>query len=91
MKALRRALVPAVLLGVLLIAAAEPAFAQKGPALTPEVLKEIQSSFKMDAQTRALMNAITSNDIKSLEYQEDRIRRRYRTYNQGRSRQNKRP
>ncbi len=65
MKVLRLAFVPAVLLFVLLLAAA-PAFAQKGPALTPEVLKEIQSSFTLDAQTRALMNAITSNDIKSL-------------------------
>jgi len=65
MKARRAAFIPAILLFALLLVS-PAAFAQKGPALTPEVLKEIQGSFKLDAQTRALMNAITNNDVKSL-------------------------
>lgn len=46
--------------------AAAGTLAQKGTALTPEVLKEIQASFTMDAQSRAVMNAITNNAAKDL-------------------------
>jgi len=65
MKAQRAILVPFVFLFALMLAS-PGAFAQKGAALTPEVLKELQASFKLDAGTRALMNAITNNDVKSL-------------------------
>jgi bleomycin hydrolase len=40
--------------------------AQPAAGLTPELIKELQASFKTDAGTRALMNAITNNDVKSL-------------------------
>lgn len=35
-------------------------------ALTPEVIDRVRQSFEMDASTRALMNALTNNDIKKL-------------------------
>jgi bleomycin hydrolase len=41
------------------------AYAQKA-ALTDDVLKQLQGSFKMDAQTRALMNAVTNNELREL-------------------------
>ena len=34
--------------------------------LTPDVVRQIRQSFKMDTPTRALMNALTNNDIKKL-------------------------
>lgn len=34
--------------------------------LDPEVIEEVRQSFKMDIPTRALMNALTNNDIKNL-------------------------
>ncbi|UCB52494.1 MAG: aminopeptidase, partial [Candidatus Zixiibacteriota bacterium] len=34
--------------------------------LTSEVIQEVRQSFKMDTPTRALMNALTNNDIKKL-------------------------
>ena len=49
-----------------LVLACQCAFAQKPQAIAPEILKQLQTSFKLDAQTRALMNAITNNDTKSL-------------------------
>jgi bleomycin hydrolase len=41
------------------------AYAQKA-ALTDDVLKQLRGSFKMDAQTRALMNAVTNNELREL-------------------------
>jgi bleomycin hydrolase len=38
----------------------------KEGALTSDVIQEIRQSFKMDTSTRALMNALTNNDIKKL-------------------------
>ncbi len=38
----------------------------KEGALTSDVIREVRQSFKMDAVTRALMNALTNNDIKKL-------------------------
>jgi len=38
----------------------------KEGALTPDVIGEVRQSFKMDATTRALMNALTNNEIKKL-------------------------
>lgn len=35
-------------------------------ALTPDVIRQVRQSFEMDAPTRALMNALTNNDIKKL-------------------------
>jgi bleomycin hydrolase len=61
-----RAIFVTAAVSLALLLASQAAFAQKGPALTPEVLKELRASFTLDAQTRALMNAITNNDLKSL-------------------------
>ena len=38
----------------------------KEGGLTPDVIQEISQSFKMDTSTRALMNALTNNEIKKL-------------------------
>ena len=38
----------------------------KEGALTPDVIQEVRQSFKMDTSTRALMNALTNNEIKKL-------------------------
>jgi len=38
----------------------------KEGALTSDVIQEVRKSFKMDTSTRALMNALTNNDIKKL-------------------------
>jgi len=38
----------------------------KEGALTSDVIQEVRQSFKMDTSTRALMNALTNNDIKKL-------------------------
>jgi len=38
----------------------------KEGALTSDVIREVRQSFKMDTSTRALMNALTNNDIKKL-------------------------
>ncbi|MCK4386172.1 MAG: hypothetical protein KAW52_07910, partial [candidate division Zixibacteria bacterium] len=35
-------------------------------ALSPDVIQEVRQSFKMDTSTRALMNALTNNEIKKL-------------------------
>jgi bleomycin hydrolase len=63
--------VAAAMLLLILSAACPSAFAEKSSGLTPEVLKELQASFKLDAQTRALMNAITNNDVKGLALSRD--------------------
>ncbi len=43
------------------------ALAQKTPmGIAPAVLKDLQGAFKLDAHNRALMNALTANDAKSL-------------------------
>lgn len=34
--------------------------------LTPDVIRDVRQSFKMDTSTRALMNALTNNEIKKL-------------------------
>jgi len=38
----------------------------KEGGLTPDVIQEVRQSFKMDTSTRALMNALTNNEIKKL-------------------------
>ena len=43
-------------------------------SLTDETINKIRSSFKMDARTRAMYNAITNNDIKSLALNRDILR-----------------
>ncbi|NOY76328.1 MAG: C1 family peptidase [Calditrichaeota bacterium] len=35
-------------------------------AITPKMLQSFQASFKIDAHTRAIMNAVTQNDLKKL-------------------------
>jgi len=44
-------------------------------ALTTKTLKQIRSSFKMDAHTRAMYNSITNNDIRDLALNRDILRR----------------
>jgi bleomycin hydrolase len=56
---------------LILSAACPNAFAEKSSGLTPDVLKKLQASFKLDAQARALMNAITNNDVKGLALSRD--------------------
>ncbi len=64
-----RAAKAAVLCAFVLAAACRGAFAEKPAAsLTPELIKELQVSFKLDAGTRALMNAITNNEVKGLAF-----------------------
>jgi bleomycin hydrolase len=43
-------------------------------ALTTKVIKQIRSSFKMDAHTRAMYNSITNNDIRDLALNRDILR-----------------
>jgi bleomycin hydrolase len=38
----------------------------KEGALSPDVIREVRQSFKMDTSNRALMNALTNNEIKKL-------------------------
>lgn len=38
----------------------------KDGGLNPDVIREVSQSFKMDTPTRALLNALTNNDIKKL-------------------------
>ncbi len=35
-------------------------------AITPEMIRNFESSFKIDSHTRAIMNAVTTNDVKKL-------------------------
>ncbi len=65
MKAYRVVFASIVLLAVLMLFS-PGVFAETPGGLTPGVLKELQASCKLDASTRALMNAITANDVKSL-------------------------
>jgi len=42
------------------------AYAGNNSGLTPKVISELKKSFKMDSSNKALLNAISANDIKSL-------------------------
>ncbi|MBN1911572.1 MAG: C1 family peptidase [Pirellulales bacterium] len=55
-------------LGLLTIflATTAPAMAAKDGALSPQIQKQLRNSLKMDAPTRALRNALTTNDAKDL-------------------------
>jgi bleomycin hydrolase len=55
-----------VLPAVLMVVLSAPLPAAPQGALTPEAIKQIRQSFKMNARTRAMLNAITNNDITSL-------------------------
>jgi bleomycin hydrolase len=57
-----------ILLLVLFTAASSVGYAESVDegGLTSEVVREVRQSFKMDTPTRALMNALTNNDIKKL-------------------------
>jgi bleomycin hydrolase len=55
-----------ILLAVLTVVLSAPLPAAPQGALTPEAIKQIRQSFKMNARTRAMLNAITNNDITSL-------------------------
>jgi bleomycin hydrolase len=41
-------------------------FTQNATGLSPEILSDLKNSIRMDAQTRAVMNAVTSNDLNDL-------------------------
>lgn len=43
-------------------------------ALSPELINNIQKSFKMDSQSRAIYNAVTNNDIDELALNRDLVR-----------------
>jgi len=59
----------ALLLLLVVCLAGDIAAAEKAPAgLSPEIVKQLKSSFALDAGTRALMNAVTNNDVKSLTF-----------------------
>jgi bleomycin hydrolase len=58
--------VATALVALCVMLAAPCAFAQKSAGLTPEVLAQLEASFKLDERTRALMNAVSNNDAKSL-------------------------
>ena len=59
----------ATLVAVAAFVAGALAAAEKAPAgLSPEVIKQLKSSIALDAGTRALMNAVTNNDVKSLTF-----------------------
>ena len=49
--------------------------------LDTKAIKEIQSSLKMDTATRALMNAITNNDVKDLVLNRDLVNKHDNIYN----------
>jgi bleomycin hydrolase len=71
-----------VLLVVALSLAATGVFAKEPTsALTPEVLKELRASFTLDAETRALMNAVTNNDVKGLALDRDLFNRNDNLFN----------
>jgi bleomycin hydrolase len=59
--------------GLLFILPISSLFAGEG-GLTDETINKIRSSFKMDERTRAMYNAITNNDIKSLALNRDILR-----------------
>lgn len=79
MKPFRAALLAAVLAAAIAASAASRAQAQTG--IAPEVLKDLGRSLTLDAQTRALMNALTSNDAKSLALSRDRLMRQDEIFN----------
>jgi len=63
-----------LLLGICLMIGSVVIRAEAGNegGLTPDVVRQIRQSFKMDTPTRALMNALTNNDIKKLALNRER-------------------
>ena len=49
--------------------------------LNKTALEEIKSSLQMDGTTRALINAVTNNDIKSLVLNRERVNKNNEVYN----------
>ena len=62
----RRAVLVAIIVCAGAVAVSSAAFADKPMGLSPEVLKDLRASCPLDASTRALMNAITNNDVRGL-------------------------
>jgi bleomycin hydrolase len=58
---------------LLVVAAVSPLFAGDG-ALSSGVIEEIQSTFKMDAHSRAIYNSITNKDIRDLALNREIVR-----------------
>jgi bleomycin hydrolase len=80
MKSFRAVLV--IALATATLAAASAAFAERArTGIAPEVLKNLERSFTLDAQTRALMNALTANDAKSLALSRDLLTRQDEIFN----------
>ena len=57
-----------------LLALATPSSLAQEGALSADLIEQIQSTFQMDAHTRAVYNAITNNDVKSLALNRDILR-----------------
>jgi bleomycin hydrolase len=58
----------AVLLAFILVSSWGVSAAERTAGLTPELITELQASFKLDAGTRAVMNAVTNNEVRSLAF-----------------------
>jgi len=80
MKSFRAALLVALCAAIL--AAPLAAFAQKTQTgISPEVLKDLERSFKLDERNRSLMNALTANDAKSLALNRELLQRQDEIFN----------
>jgi len=64
----------ALVVQLVVVFAASSLFAAEG-ALTSKITNKIQSSFEIDAHTRAMYNSITNNDISSLALNRNVLRR----------------
>ncbi|UCF05329.1 MAG: hypothetical protein JSV33_15665, partial [bacterium] len=47
--------------------------AGKAEGLTPETIEKLEKSFELTPEKRALMNAITNNDVKDLAFNRERF------------------
>jgi len=63
----------AIITVIMTFAVAGNALSGEG-ALTPEMVDQMRSSFKMDSESRAMYNAITNNSIKDIAVNRDRLR-----------------
>ena len=68
-----------IIILMMTIALAVSALAEDG-ALTPELINQIRGSLKMDAQSRAIYNAVTNNDVDELALNRDLLRQHNELY-----------
>ncbi len=62
------------LIGLLFLMSLPPAFAASRKELSGELIESIRSDFRMDTRTRAMYNAISNTDIKTLALNRDLLR-----------------